>query len=81
MLIVEGGARLRAVLVDVYAALGIAWRAGTAAAADDIVGGVTAADAERTLVATLAAHERLTATDLDPSTVALAETLRAGHAR
>ncbi|WCB96199.1 Octanoyl-[GcvH]:protein N-octanoyltransferase [Baekduia alba] len=81
MLIVEHGARLRAALVDVYAALGIAWRPSTAAGAADIVRTLTAADAERTLVATLAAHERLTATTLDPATVALAQTLRSAHER
>jgi octanoyl-[GcvH]:protein N-octanoyltransferase len=81
MLIVEHGARLRELLVDVYDALGLAWRPATAAAADDLIPGLTAPDAERALVATLAAHERLTATDLDPSTLALAETLRTAHER
>src|SRR3954447_8873262 len=57
MLIAEGGGRLRAVLTDVYAALGIAWRPQTAGAANDIVSSLTAADAERGLIATLAAHE------------------------
>jgi octanoyl-[GcvH]:protein N-octanoyltransferase len=81
MLIVEGGARLRAALVDVYAALGLDWRPATAAAADDIVSGLTALDAERAIVATLAARERLTAGELAPATVAHAETLRAAHDR
>ncbi|HWH95881.1 MAG TPA: hypothetical protein VNT03_18615 [Baekduia sp.] len=81
MVIVEGGARLRAALEDVYAALGIAWRPQTAGAANDIVPALTAADVERTLIATLAAHERLTAGELDRATVALAETLRSAHER
>jgi lipoate-protein ligase A len=81
MLIAEGGARLRDTLTDVYAALDIAWRPGTAGAANDIVGALTAADAERALIATLAAHERLTAGELDAATLALAETLRSAHER
>jgi lipoate-protein ligase A len=81
MVIVEGGARLRAALLDVYAALDIAWRPATAGAASDIVPSLTAADAERALVATLAAHERLTAGELDDATLALAAELRAAHER
>jgi octanoyl-[GcvH]:protein N-octanoyltransferase len=81
MVIVEGSAPLRAALVDVYAALGIDWRPGTAGGAADIVRSLTAADVERTLVATLAAHERLTAGTLDDATLALAGELRAAHDR
>jgi hypothetical protein len=81
MLIVENGAALRAALVDVYAALDKEWRARTAGAAQDIVPGLTAADAERAVIATLAAHERLTATDIDASTLTLAATLRSAHER
>lgn len=79
MLIVGGGGRLRAALTDVYAALGIEWRPQTAAAADDIVRALTAADAERALIAELAARERLTAGALDDETLTLAEHLRTGH--
>jgi len=81
MVIVEGGATLRAALVDVYAALQIDWRPATAGGAAEIVGSLTAADAERTLIATLAAHERLTAGRLDARTLALAADLRAAHER
>jgi lipoate-protein ligase A len=79
MVIVEGGARLRSALVDVYAALDLAWRPETAAAADDVVPGLTAADAERALVATLAARESLTAADIDGATLTLARELADGH--
>jgi octanoyl-[GcvH]:protein N-octanoyltransferase len=79
MLIVEGGDRLRAALTDVYAALAIEWRTSTAAAANDIVRSLTAADAERTLIAALAARERLTAGTLGGDALAWAERLRAGH--
>jgi octanoyl-[GcvH]:protein N-octanoyltransferase len=81
MVIVEGGAELRAALVDIYAALEIAWRPATAGGAADIVRALTAADVERALVATLAAHERLTAGALDPDTLALAASLREAHER
>jgi octanoyl-[GcvH]:protein N-octanoyltransferase len=81
MVVVEHGAGLRHALTDVYAALDIPWRAGTAGAANDIVRSLTAADAERALIATLAAHERLTAGALDVATTALAETLRPAHER
>lgn len=81
MVIVQGSAPLRAALVDVYAALGIDWRPATAGGAADVVRSLTAADVERTLVATLAAHERLTAGALDGATLALAGELRAAHDR
>jgi lipoate-protein ligase A len=81
MVIVEGSAPLRAALVDVYAALGIDWRPATAGGAEDIVRALTVADVERTLVATLAAHERLTAGTVDAFTLALARELRAAHDR
>ena len=81
MVIVEGAAPLRAALVDVYAALGIAWRPATAGGAADVVRSLTAGDVERALVATLAARERLTAGTVDGSTLVLAEELRAIHDR
>jgi len=81
MVIVEGGARLRAALVDVYAALGIHWRPATAGAAADLVRSLSAGDVERALIAALAAHERLTAGALSPATLRLAGTLRAAHDR
>jgi len=81
MLIVERGDLLRAALVDVYAALGIEWRPGTAGAAQDLRPGLSAGDAERALIATLAAHERLVAGELDPATMARAQDLRTAHER
>jgi len=79
MLIVEGGARLRAALVDVYAALEIAWRPETAGAAQDVRPGLRAADVERAVIATLANREALTAGALDAATLALATELRGAH--
>lgn len=80
MLIVENGTPLRAALTDIYSALNIPWRPATAAAARDIIPSLTTADAERILISTLAAHERLTATTLSDSTLTLAEHLRPAHA-
>jgi len=79
MLIVEGGRRLRDALVDVYAALGIDWRPATAGAADEIRAGLRAPDAERAVIATLAAHESLVAGELDGATLALARELQGAH--
>jgi octanoyl-[GcvH]:protein N-octanoyltransferase len=81
MVIVEGGDRLRAALVDVYAALDLDWRPATAGAADDLVGSLTAAEVERALVATLAGHEQLVSGTLEAATLALAQTLRGAHER
>jgi lipoate-protein ligase A len=81
MVIVEDSESLRAALTDVYAALAIDWRPATAGGAADLVRALTAGDVERALVATLAAHERLTAGTLDLDTRALAAELRAAHER
>jgi octanoyl-[GcvH]:protein N-octanoyltransferase len=80
MLIIENGKQLKAALTDIYAALAIDWRPGTAASANAIIPSLTTADAERILISTLANHENLTATTLDDSTLALAEHLRPAHA-
>jgi lipoate-protein ligase A len=79
MLIVEGGDRLRAALVDVYAALEMAWRPETAGATEDMRVGLRATDAERAVIATLAAHESLRAGELDEATFALAGELAGAH--
>lgn len=50
IVVVEHGARLRAALTDVYAALELAWDPRTAGAADDVVPGLRADAVERTLV-------------------------------
>lgn len=50
---VEGGARLRAVLVEVYNALGLAWSPPTAGALEDVRPGVSAADVEAALAEVL----------------------------
>jgi octanoyl-[GcvH]:protein N-octanoyltransferase len=79
MVIVEGGARLRAALVDVYGALGMDWRPETAGAAEDVRPALRATDAERSVIATLAAHESLSSAELDPATLELARELESAH--
>lgn len=61
VIVVENSAPLRAVLTDVYAALGLPWRPATAGAAEDLVPGVTVDDLEASLLAAYAAAVRLDA--------------------
>jgi octanoyl-[GcvH]:protein N-octanoyltransferase len=77
--LVQGGARLRAALVDVYAALDLAWAPATAGAAEDVVPGVTPGAVAAGLEAGLTRrHGPLEPAALDPATLALARTLPAG---
>ena len=76
VVVVGSGARVREVLVPVYAALELDWDPATAGAVEDLVPGVRFEDAEAAIQAELGAHEEAT---LDPETVALAESLRAEH--
>ncbi len=54
VVVVEGGARLRDVLVDVYAALDLGWDPATAGALEDVRPGVRAADLESAVLRALA---------------------------
>jgi lipoate-protein ligase A len=80
--VAEGGARLRAVLVEVYGALDLAWDPSTAGAAEDVGGRATAPALEDALVDALGAggardREPLV---LDDATLELARELEASHA-
>jgi lipoate-protein ligase A len=79
VVLVRGGARVRAVLEDVNAALGLAWDPATAGAAEDDVPGLTVDDVER---AVLAAYEdrfgALREGTLDSATVGRARELADG---
>jgi octanoyl-[GcvH]:protein N-octanoyltransferase len=55
VVLVRGGARVRAVLEDVNAALGLEWDPSTAGAAEDDVPGLTVDDVERALLDAYAA--------------------------
>lgn len=59
VVVVEDAAPLRAVLTDVYADLGLAWRPATAGAAEDLAPGVAVDDVEAALLAAYAAVVRL----------------------
>ncbi|MHA7208132.1 lipoate--protein ligase family protein [Arthrobacter sp. MDT1-65] len=59
VVVVEDAAPLRAVLTDVYAALGLAWEPATAGAAQDLVSGVTVDAVEAALLAAYAAVVQL----------------------
>ncbi|WP_240614953.1 lipoate--protein ligase family protein [Arthrobacter ruber] len=54
VIVVEDAEPLRAVLTDVYAALGLVWRPATAGAAQDLAPGVTVDDVETALLAAYA---------------------------
>lgn len=75
VLVVEHGARLRAGLVDVYAALGLAWEPATAGAAEDFVRGVSAEEAASAVAGALARREPLPASTVDNDILARARTL------
>jgi lipoate-protein ligase A len=75
---VTGGAALRDVLTDVYAALELDWDPATAGAIADDVPGVTLDAVERAIVAT--APYELSAGPLDGETLALARELAPRHA-
>ncbi len=75
VVVVEGGARLRAALTDVYAALELAWDPRTAGAAEDVVASLRAETVERSVVAALGDRWRLAEVGADPGTLALAQSL------
>jgi lipoate-protein ligase A len=78
VVVVQGGDRLRAALVDVYAALELDWDPRTAGAADDLTPGVTAAEVAGAVVGRLErTHGPLERRALDEATLALARTLAA----
>jgi lipoate-protein ligase A len=80
VVLVRGGARVRAVLEDVNAALGLDWDPATAGAAEDEVPGLTVDDVERAVLDAYAAAAggSLVAGALDEATVARARALAPG---
>jgi octanoyl-[GcvH]:protein N-octanoyltransferase len=81
VVLVGGGARVRAVLEDVYAALAIDWDPATAGAADDDVPGLSVDAVEHAVLDAYAVREDgpLGEGALDDATVARARELAAGH--
>lgn len=78
VLVVEHGARLGAVLVDVYAALGLVWDPATAGAAEDLLPGVRAEEAAAAVAEALARREPLAASTVDGHLLADARRLATG---
>ncbi|QEC47362.1 lipoate--protein ligase family protein [Baekduia soli] len=79
-IVVEGGDRLRAALVDVYAALGLSWDPATAGAVEDVAAGVGAGDVQEAVLDALRRRGPLEPAALDDATLELARGLRAAHA-
>ena len=77
---VAGGARSRAVLVDVYRELGMALDPGTVGALEDLVPGLGWDEAAAAVRAELADRFELVPGEPDPGALALARSLRARHA-
>jgi lipoate-protein ligase A len=76
VVLAQGGARVRSVLEDVNAALGLAWDPATAGAAEDEVPGLTVDDIERAVLDAYAARgDTLRDGALDDATVARAREL------
>jgi lipoate-protein ligase A len=73
--LVAGGERLRAVLFDVYRALGLSWDPTTAGALDDAAPGVSIDAVEEAILA----HRELTPAAVDEATLALARTFEERH--
>ncbi|MBS1871488.1 MAG: lipoate--protein ligase family protein [Actinobacteria bacterium] len=78
-IVVGNGAAVRAVLIDVYAALGVAWEPATAGALEDELPGVAPADVERALLAARARRGALAPAVLGEATLALARELAGEH--
>jgi octanoyl-[GcvH]:protein N-octanoyltransferase len=77
--LIGGGDRLRAALIDVYRALDLAWDPSTAGALDDVLPELSSADVEDAIVATRARDRDLTVAAVDAPTLALARELEARH--
>jgi octanoyl-[GcvH]:protein N-octanoyltransferase len=81
VVLVRGGARVRAVLEDVYAALELDWDPATAGAADEDVPGLPVDAVERAVLDAFAASEPepLREAALDVATITRARELAEGH--
>jgi octanoyl-[GcvH]:protein N-octanoyltransferase len=77
--LVAGGDRLRAALVDVYRALELDWDPRTAGALDDVLPGASLIAVEQALLAARAHDRELTVAAIDDPTLELAGELEARH--
>jgi lipoate-protein ligase A len=79
VMVVEGGERVRDILVPVYEALGLDWDPETVGSVEEETSGTTFEDAELALVAELGERLDLSETTLAESTLALAHELEPSH--
>ncbi len=79
-IVVEEGARVRAVLEDVSRALEYAFDPATAGAVADVVPGITVADVESAVERTLRARHAVSVVELDAALLAAASAREAEHA-
>ncbi len=79
VVVVDGTAALRHILVEVYAALELAWNPATAGALTDAVPGITVAAAAAAIAAELAARRPIVAGTIEGETIALAHRLAPEH--
>jgi octanoyl-[GcvH]:protein N-octanoyltransferase len=77
--LVAGGDRLRAALVDVYRALDLKWDPATAGALDDVLPGVSSSAVEQALLAARGRDRDLPAAAIDDRTLQLARALEPRH--
>ena len=77
--VVAGGDRLRAALVDVYRELELEWDPQTAGALDDALPGASMVAVEQALLAARARDQELTVTAIDDPTLELARELEPRH--
>ena len=79
VVVVQGTARIRPVLEDVYARLELDWDPSTAGSAEDVAPGLGVDDVERALLEALGARDPLRDADLDAGALARARELVARH--
>jgi lipoate-protein ligase A len=79
VLVVGESARVRGVLVPVYAALGLEWNPSTAGGVQDELPEQTMDDVERALVSKLSEAYELEEAELDPQTIEIARRLAPEH--
>jgi len=77
--VVAGGDRLRAALVDVYRDLELEWDPRTAGSLDDVLPGASIAVVEQALLAAHSRERELTVAAIDDATLELAHELEARH--
>lgn len=79
VVVVSGAQRLRALLVDVYEALGLEWDPATMGSVEDEIGQVGMEEVEEAIIAEVGATWELVPAALDAETLALAAQLEAGR--